>query len=50
MGRLESLTVSPEGNFKRRRADEEGEEDGDRVSGDGAMGLKVLTLLLLGCT
>ena len=40
------MTVSPEGNFKRRRADEEGEEDGDRVSGDGAMGLKVLTLLL----
>ena len=40
------MTVSPEGNFKRRRADEEGEEDGDRVNGDEAMGLKVLTLLL----
>ena len=46
---MESLTVSPEGNFKRSKADEEGEEEeGGRVRGEGAIGLKVLTLF--GCT
>ena len=46
---MESLTVSPEGNFKRSKADEEGDkEEGGRVRGEGAIGLKVLTLF--GCT
>ena len=42
------MTVSPDGNFRRSKADEEGQEEGGKVSGEGAMGLKVLTLL--GCT
>ena len=46
-GRLESLTVSPEGNFKRSSAEEEEGEEG-KVRGEGAIGLNVLTLL--GCT
>ena len=44
---MESLTVSPEGNFKRGSAEEEEGEEG-RVRGEGAIGLKVLTVL--GCT
>jgi len=46
-GRLESFTVSPEGNFKRSSAEEEEGEEG-KVRGEGAIGLNVLTLL--GCT
>ena len=42
---MESFTVSPEGNFKRRSAEE---EEGGKVRGEGAIGLNVLTLL--GCT
>ena len=42
------MTVSPDGNFRRSKADEVGQEEGGKVSGEGAMGLKVLTLL--GCT
>ena len=42
------MTVSPDGNFKRSKADEEGWEEGGKVSGEGAMGLNVFTLL--GCT
>ena len=49
-GRLESFTVSPEGNFKRSSAEEEEGEEGEegKVRGEGAIGLNVLTLL--GCT
>ena len=44
---MESLTVSPEGNFKRSSAEEAEGEQG-KVRGEGAIGLNVLTLL--GCT